>query len=58
MFNFSALIRIGDASVPANVIVNAILSTTEDTIGQITEFTSFLDSRYKKVTIGYLVELG
>ncbi|KIJ60844.1 hypothetical protein HYDPIDRAFT_31893 [Hydnomerulius pinastri MD-312] len=51
-------IRIGDATVPANVISNAILSTTEDTIGQVTEFTSFLDSRDNQVTIGYLVEIG
>ncbi|KIJ24986.1 hypothetical protein M422DRAFT_194022 [Sphaerobolus stellatus SS14] len=50
-------IRMADATVPAMVIVNAILSTTEDTVGRVMEFTSYVDSRAKPSTLGYVVEL-
>jgi hypothetical protein len=49
--------RIDDVTLPAKLIVNAIISTTEDTIGRISEFTSYVDSRAKLPTLGYVVEL-
>ncbi|KIJ37990.1 hypothetical protein M422DRAFT_177249 [Sphaerobolus stellatus SS14] len=52
-----AEVRVADAMVPAMVIVNAILSTTEDTVGRVMEFTSYFDSRSRLPTIGYVIEL-
>ncbi|KAF9242085.1 GH3 auxin-responsive promoter [Melanogaster broomeanus] len=52
-----AEIRMMEAAVPEAVIVNAIFSTTEKTIGRVVDFTSYLDSRAKLPTIGYVVEL-
>ncbi|KAF9238190.1 GH3 auxin-responsive promoter [Melanogaster broomeanus] len=49
-----AIMTMADASLPAAVIANAILSTTENTIGRVIEFTSYFDSRTTLPTIGYL----
>ncbi|KAH7886704.1 GH3 auxin-responsive promoter [Phlebopus sp. FC_14] len=49
--------RMIDATLPAKVIIDAITSAAEDTIGRILEFTSYFDSRAKLPTVGYIVEL-
>ncbi|GJJ10575.1 hypothetical protein Clacol_004802 [Clathrus columnatus] len=43
--------------LPGTVLTNAIFSTTEDTIGRVVEFTSYLDTRPEVPTVGYVVEL-
>ncbi|KIJ14784.1 hypothetical protein PAXINDRAFT_115511 [Paxillus involutus ATCC 200175] len=50
-------LRMVDATLPAKAILDAIISTTEDTLGRILEFTSYFNSRAKPPTVGYVVEL-
>ncbi|KAG0708384.1 GH3 auxin-responsive promoter [Suillus ampliporus] len=50
-------IRLDTASVTEAQLVQSICSTTQDTIGQVTEFTCFKDIRKLPYTIGFFVEL-
>ncbi|KAF9242058.1 GH3 auxin-responsive promoter [Melanogaster broomeanus] len=52
-----AEIRLIEASVTEAMIVDAILSTTENTIGRVVHFTSYFDSRARLPAVGYIVEL-